>query len=192
MNMPKNQVFPRKGGAGLERRRYADAMPSYRPMPLHLATERLTLRPWALSDADALRALHTERGNGTPTIERTRELITTLIAKTEQTGISLPPIRLRDTDDLIGYCGLIIGRSTLEEPELAYELFRHAHSHGYATEAAHAICTAATTTDRTRLWSTVRTWNAPSFRVLEKLGFTRDHLSTDEGGEIVWLTRALP
>ncbi|WUS95363.1 hypothetical protein OHA46_01170 [Streptomyces sp. NBC_00708] len=40
--------------------------------------------------------------------------------------------------------------------------------------------------------STVATWNAPSLRVLEKLDFVRDHLSAEENGEVVWLTRELP
>src|SRR5450631_4135419 len=31
-----------------------------------------------------------------------------------------------------------------------------------------------------RLWSTVRAWNAPSSRVPEKLGFERDHVSTQD------------
>jgi len=87
----------------------------------------------------------------------------------------------------------IIGRSTIDEPEIAYELFKHAHGHGYATEAARAVIDAAIATGRTRLWSTVRDWNTPSFRVLEKLGFERDHTTTeDERGELVWLTRKLP
>ena len=50
---------------------------------------------------------------------------------------------------------------------------------------------AAVGTGRTRLWSTVRIGNLPSFRVLEKLGFQSDHVSDDDRGELVWLTRAL-
>jgi RimJ/RimL family protein N-acetyltransferase len=39
----------------------------------------------------------------------------------------------------------------------------------------------------------VGAWNTPSLRVLEKLGFERDHVAPDVGkGEVVWLTRALP
>ncbi|WP_308455425.1 MULTISPECIES: GNAT family N-acetyltransferase [unclassified Streptomyces] len=57
---------------------------------------------------------------------------------------------------------------------------------------AKAVVDAATATGRTRLWATVRTWNAASFRVLEKLGFARHHVTTDDRGELVWLTRALP
>jgi hypothetical protein len=47
----------------------------YKPMPFHLETKRLRLQPWAEADADELRVLHTERGNGTPTAEHTRALI---------------------------------------------------------------------------------------------------------------------
>lgn len=66
------------------------------------------------------------------------------------------------------------------------------HGQGYATEAASAVLDAAIATGRKRLWSTVRPWNVPSFRVLDKLGFERDHVSTDDRGELVWLTRSLP
>jgi RimJ/RimL family protein N-acetyltransferase len=104
----------------------------------------------------------------------------------------LLPVRRRDEGDFIGYCGLIVGRSTLEQPEIAYELLQRAHGRGYATEAAGAVLGAAIATGRKQLWATAGTWNTPSFRVLEKLGFERDHVSADDGGEFVWLTRSLP
>ncbi|MFB8272527.1 GNAT family N-acetyltransferase [Streptomyces sp. NPDC055955] len=167
-------------------------MPTYEPMSFHLETERLLLRPWAESDAAELRALHSERGNGTPTAEYTRALIEQQLTGAATTGIALLPVQRRDEGDFIGYCGLIVGRSTVEEPEIAYELFQRAHGRGYATEAAGAVLDAATATGRKRLWSTVRAWNTPSLRVLEKLGFEREHVSTDDSGEVVWLTRSLP
>ncbi|MDX2645554.1 GNAT family N-acetyltransferase [Streptomyces sp. NPDC001902] len=167
-------------------------MSTYETMSFHLETERLILRPWAESDAAEFSALLSERGNGTPTVERIRTAIAELLAATESTGIALLPIQRRDEGDFIGYCGLIIGRSTLDEPEIAYELFQRAHGHGYATEAARAVLDAAIATGRKRLWSTVGTWNTPSLRVLEKLGFERDHVSTEDNGEVVWLTRSLP
>src|ERR1700691_1111774 len=68
-------------------------MPAYKPMPLHLETGRLRLRPWTESDADELRVLHSERGNGTPTVERAREIIAKQLAATAATGIALLPIR---------------------------------------------------------------------------------------------------
>ncbi|MGW1129342.1 GNAT family N-acetyltransferase [Streptomyces sp. NPDC002526] len=167
-------------------------MPTYTTMPYHLETERLILRPWAESDAAEFSELLSERGAENYTVERARNGIAGLLAGTEETGIALLPIQRREEGDFIGYCGLIIGRSTLEEPEIAYELFRRAHNRGYATEAARAVLGAAAATGRRRLWSTVATWNEPSLRVLEKLDFVRDHLSTEENGEVVWLTRELP
>ncbi|MFG3407395.1 GNAT family N-acetyltransferase [Streptomyces sp. NPDC048142] len=167
-------------------------MSTYQTMPFHLETERLILRPWAESDAADLCALLSERGNGTPPVVRIRTSIAELLAATETTGIALLPIQRRDEGDFIGYCGLIIGRTTVEEPEIAYELFQHAHGRGYATEAAGAVLEAAVATGRKRLWSTVGAWNAPSLRVLEKLGFERDHVTTEDNGEVVWLTRSLP
>jgi RimJ/RimL family protein N-acetyltransferase len=73
----------------------------------------------------------------------------------------------------IGYCGLIVGRATQEEPEIAFELFLRVHGLGFATEAGRAVVAAAAATGRSRLWSTVRAWNQLSLRVLEKLGFVR-------------------
>jgi RimJ/RimL family protein N-acetyltransferase len=161
-------------------------------MSLHLETARLTMQPWLKSDAEHLRALHAERGTGTPTIEHVQAIIAKQLAATATTGIALLPIRRREEEDFIGYCGLTIGRATLDEPEIAYELFRHSHGRGYATEAAGAVLDAAAATGRKRLWSTVGSWNTPSLRVLEKLGFERDHISTEDSGEVVWLTRVLP
>ncbi|WP_406864680.1 GNAT family N-acetyltransferase [Streptomyces sp. HUAS MG47] len=167
-------------------------MATYEAMSFHLETERLILRPWAESDAAEFSALLSERGKGTPPVERIRKSIGELLAATEDTGIALLPIQRRDEGDFIGYCGLIIGRTTLEEPEIAYELFQRVHGNGYATEAARAVLEAAAATGRKRLWSTVATWNTASLRVLEKLGFERDHVSTEESGEVAWLTRNLP
>ncbi|MFC9616160.1 GNAT family N-acetyltransferase [Streptomyces sp. NPDC056938] len=167
-------------------------MSTYETMSFHLETERLILRPWAESDAAELRALHSERGNGTPTVEYTRTLIAKQLTAAATTGIALLFIQRRDEGNVIGYCGLIIGRSTVEEPEIAYALFQRAHGRGYATEAAGAVLDAAMSTGRKRLWSTVGTWNTLSLRVLEKLGFERDDDSADDSGEVVWLTRSLP
>ncbi|MEW2495222.1 GNAT family N-acetyltransferase [Streptomyces nodosus] len=168
-------------------------MATYETMSFHLETERLILRPWAESDAAEFRALLSERGDGTPTVEHVQGAIGRLLTATESTGIALLPIQRRDEGDFIGYCGLIIGRSTVEEPEIAYELFQRVHGRGYATEAAGAVLDAAVATGRKRLWSTVGAWNTPSLRVLEKLGFERDHVSMDDTtGEVVWLTRSLP
>jgi RimJ/RimL family protein N-acetyltransferase len=168
-------------------------MADYQPMAFNLSTERLLLRPWAETDVDEYRALATERGNGVPSVETIQERIATQLAATAQTGIALLPICRRLEGDFVGYCGLIVGRSSLDEPEIAYELIQRARGRGYATEAGRAVLDAAIATGRTRLWSTVGSWNTSSVHVLEKLGFERDHVTRkDNGDELVWLTRALP
>jgi RimJ/RimL family protein N-acetyltransferase len=164
----------------------------FKPMAFQLKTERLDLNMWQESDADWLRKLIGERGVDMPTLDATRSRIIKMRKKAAENGISLLTIRRRNEGDFIGYCGLIIGRSTLDEPEIAYELFRSAHGKGYATEAASTVLDAAIATGRHRLWSTVGAWNVASFRVLEKIGFKRYHSTwEDEKGEIVWNVRDL-
>ncbi len=108
-------------------------------------------------------------------------------------GLALLPIELRDSGEFIGYCGLIVGQGSYDEPELAYELAQRAHGHGYATEAARAVVAAAARTGRRRLWATVREWNTPSFRVLEKLDFYHSGRVTPDPvrGDSIWMTRVL-
>jgi len=161
-------------------------------MPLELDTERLELRLWRESDATWYRELVPERGVDRPTREAAHAKVVELRANAFDTGIALLTIRRKDEGDHIGYCGLVVGRSNLDEPEIAYELLREAHGRGYATEAATAVLGAAISTGRRRLWSTVRAWNAASFRVLEKIGFQRHHSTWDDDGEIVWNVRDLP
>jgi RimJ/RimL family protein N-acetyltransferase len=98
-------------------------------------------------------------------------------------------IRQRSEERPIGYCGLIIGRGTFDEPEIAYEILPDFRGHGYATEAAGAVIEAAFATGRRRLWATVGSGNEPSLRVLVKHGFDIHHRSINERGDVVWLTR---
>ena len=162
-------------------------------------TARLRLRPWRISDAPVVRELWTERdprsvnvigADGRPTVEDQRVRIEEQLAESVRTGIELLAIEDKDVGEFIGYCGLIVGHATLEEPEIAYELLRRVQGNGYATEAAAAILSAARDTGRTRLWATVREWNVASFRVLTKIGFVdggRRDLDPVRG-DSVWMT----
>ena len=149
------------------------------------------MRPWSLADVGDYRALVAERGGPMPTEIDIRDRIATQLAATSRTGLALLPLRRLVEGDFIGYCGLLVGRASVEEPEIGFELFRRVHNQGYATEAARAVLDAAIASGRSRLWSTVRTWNAPSLRVLDKVGFACDHTSVDDAGELVWLARSL-
>jgi RimJ/RimL family protein N-acetyltransferase len=164
---------------------------NFEPMEFEMETDRLSLSMWRESDASWYRELVAERGRDMPTLSAARDDVIILRDRALESGIALLTIRRRDEGDYIGYCGLIIGRSSLEEPEIAYELFRRVHGNGYATEAASVVLDGAIATGRSRLWSTVGSWNVASFRVLEKIGFKRDHSTWDERGEIVWSVRDL-
>jgi RimJ/RimL family protein N-acetyltransferase len=162
-------------------------------MAFALETERLTLRLRTREDAAwNLELLAEHDGPATLTLEEAQQRLADENQTARVDGIGLLTIRRRIDPDAIGYCGLIVGRSTFDEPEIAYELLRPFRGHGYATEAAAAVATAAFSTGRQRLWATVRSWNAPSFRVLEKVGFRRDHTATDDRGELVYMVRDTP
>ena len=160
-------------------------------MSLAIETERLTLRLRDERDAAWYRELLVERGEDAPTLEDATTRLARFRDLTIEIGIGALAICRRAEGDAIGYCALIVGRCSLDEPEIAYELLRRFHRHGYATEAARALVTAAAATGRRRLWSTVRPWNTASLRVLEKIGFRTDHIATDERGEVVYLVRDL-
>jgi RimJ/RimL family protein N-acetyltransferase len=159
----------------------------FAPMPRRIETERLVLTPEEEQDAEWFTELLNTRGTGTFTTEEARQRIAAMTATIEAIGIGALVLRTRLDGDAIGYCAIIIGRGSLEEPEIAYELLPRAHNKGYATEASRALLNAAFATGRSRIWATVRAWNGPSFRVLEKLGFHRDHSTTDDEGELIWL-----
>ena len=166
-------------------------------MATELVTRRLVIAPWRDEDLDDYAAMVGERARhvaAAPQAEPGRDELRARIHRQQtavaDSGIGLLTVRVDGA--FAGYCGLTVGRSSLDEPELAYELLRAYHGKGYATEAAHAIVDAAADTGRTRLWATVRPWNQPSLRVLDKLAFDRTpKVTTDDSGDVLWLTRTL-
>jgi RimJ/RimL family protein N-acetyltransferase len=162
-------------------------------MAFSLETERLSLRLRVREDAVwNLELLGEHEGGTTRTLAEAEQRLVDQNAQARETGIGFLAITRRVEGDVIGYCGLLVGRASFDEPEIAYELLRRYHGHGYATEAARAVLDAAFATGRQRIWSTVRAWNGPSLRVLEKIGFRRDHTVIDDLGEIVYLVCDAP
>src|SRR6476646_419930 len=104
----------------------------WQPMPLAIETERLTLRIRDERDAAWYRELIGERGEELPTLEESRARLARTRDLTIETGIGALAIDRRAEGDTIGYCALIVGRASLDEPEVAYELLRRFHGHGYA------------------------------------------------------------
>ena len=147
--------------------------------PRRLETRRLVLRPWRVAEAGRLRELWTERdprvpphrridADGHPTVADLAEDIRTGAVG----GRGLLAIERRAEADVVGYAGLVAtDRGGPGEPELAFELLRSAQGQGYATEAGRAVLEWARSAGVTRVWATVWEWNAPSRRVLARLGF---------------------
>ncbi len=103
--------------------RYRESM-TWKPMALDLETERLTLRLRDERDAAWYRVLVAERGEETPTLEEATERLARFRNLTIETGIGALAIRRRVEDDVNGYCALVVGRCSLDEPEIACELLR--------------------------------------------------------------------
>ena len=159
----------------------------YSPMPLRLETERLVLTPEEPSDAEWFAELLNTRETGVFTVANAVQRIDAMTEMITTTGIGALVLRKRPEGEALGYTALVVGRCSLDEPELAYELLPRWHRHGYATEAAHALLDAAFDTGRRRIWATIGSWNAPSLRVAEKLGFRLDHCTTEADREVAWM-----
>ncbi|MDH6197931.1 RimJ/RimL family protein N-acetyltransferase [Mycobacterium frederiksbergense] len=163
----------------------------YAAMEPSILTERLCLQLRDECDAEWNHELLGEHEGGTTeSVQSVRRRLAEQRNRFRHSGIGLLTIRRRADDEPMGYCGLIVGRCSLDEPEIAYELLKRFHNQGYATEAAHAVMDAAFATGRNRIWSTVGAWNEPSLHVLDKLGFHRHHETIDDRGRpLVYLLR---
>ena len=110
-------------------------------------TERLTLRRLTMDDLDALAAIYADADvrkyfpEGVLTYEQTKEELEWIInVYYGQYGFGLWATLLKETNEVIGRCGLlpwtIDGR---EEVEVAYLLAKEHWGRGLGTEAARAI-----------------------------------------------------
>ena len=111
----------------------------YRPMAFAIETPRLSLRLRGPADAEWNLELLGERDGGTTqTLAEVQQRIAAQNVQAHENGFGFLAIQRREEADVIGYCGLLVGRASFDEPEIAYELLRRAHGHGYATEAGQA------------------------------------------------------
>jgi RimJ/RimL family protein N-acetyltransferase len=111
---------------------------SYGPMPIRIETDRLVLELRGPEDATwnlELRHESDHPASNRPLAEEA-EYLSEQRALAQVEGFGFLTIRRRIEGDPIGYVGLLVGRASFDEPELAYEFLRRAHGRGYATEAA--------------------------------------------------------
>jgi ribosomal-protein-alanine N-acetyltransferase len=96
-------------------------------------------------------------------------------------GFGLEIVTLNDSGTPIGICGLL-KRDSLPEPDLGFAFLPAYRSQGYAFEAASAARDFGR--DRLRLpalLAIVHPANTPSIRLLEKLGFVFERMTTMPG-----------
>jgi RimJ/RimL family protein N-acetyltransferase len=144
---------------------------------LVLETERLRLRRFRPDDVDAVFAIIGDdvamqyypkmfnRSDAVQWVERN-------LRRYRDDGYGLFAVTLKDTDDMIGDCGII--KQNVEGEllmEVGYHFRRDQWGHGYATEAARACMGLAFDAFGTeKVISLIRPENLPSRRVAERNG----------------------
>lgn len=143
-----------------------------------LKTERLLLRQLSTEDADFILELLNEPSfirnigdRGVRTIDNASSYILNgPVASYAKNGFGLYLVKLKETDESIGMCGLI-RRETLEDVDIGYAFLPRFWSKGYAVEAAQATKEYAKhVIGLNRIVAIVDPENGGSIRVLEKIG----------------------
>lgn len=153
-------------------------------------TERLTLRHFHIMDDESIYQVFGDPevmrfGDGVQTREWVDAWLLTCLERYYQTwGFGPYAVVEKDTQNLIGYCGLfyfpdINGRP---EIEIGYRLARAAWGQGYATEAAGVVRDVAFhTLGIKRLIAIIDPSNIASIRVAEKIGMRYENEVMLEG-----------
>jgi [ribosomal protein S5]-alanine N-acetyltransferase len=147
-------------------------------------TERLILRPFGSGDARFVLRLLNEPSfvenigdRGVRTLEQAeRYLADGPIASYARHGHGLWLVALKETREPIGMCGLL-KREQLADVDLGYAFLPEFWSSGYAHESARATLEWARSRGMQRIVAIVSPANAPSIRLLAKLGFAFEGLT---------------
>ena len=144
-----------------------------------LDTERLALRQLVPGDAPFILQLLNDPGwirhigdRGVRTVDAAAAYLEArMIAQYEKHGFGLWMVEGRAGGDAMGICGLV-KRDTLPVPDLGYAFMPAYRGQGYAYESALAVRDHATgALGIPRLLAITSPVNAPSARLLERLGF---------------------
>jgi ribosomal-protein-alanine N-acetyltransferase len=143
-----------------------------------LETERLLLRHLSIEDADFILELLNEPSfirnigdRGIRTLDGANSYILNgPVASYAKNGFGLYLVKLKETNESVGMCGLI-KRDTLEDVDIGYAFLPKFWSKGYAVEAAQAVKEyAREQIQLNRIVAIVDPQNQGSIRVLEKIG----------------------
>jgi len=144
-----------------------------------LETERLLLRQFSTEDAEFILELLNEPSfirnigdRGVRTIEGANSYILNgPVASYAKNGFGLYLVKLKETNESIGMCGLI-QRDALEDVDIGYAFLPRFWSKGYAVESALAVKEyAGNVIGLNHIVAITDPENEVSIRVLEKIGF---------------------
>jgi len=143
-----------------------------------LETERLLLRQFSTEDAEFILALLNDPSfirnigdKGARTIDDANSYILNgPVASYAKNGFGLYLVKLKETNESIGMCGLI-KRDTLEDVDIGYAFLPRFWSKGYAVESALAVKEyAKNVVGLNRIVAITDPENEGSIRILEKIG----------------------
>jgi ribosomal-protein-alanine N-acetyltransferase len=145
-----------------------------------LQTERLTLRPMAAADTDAMLAIFNDppvmASFGLTSFNRQQmeQWVQRNLKHQEEFGYGLFSVILKSSGLLIGDCGLEqIDIEGEKIAELGYDFHSNHWHRGYATEAATVVRDFGfKELNLTKIVSLIRVGNNPSKRVAERVGMT--------------------
>jgi [ribosomal protein S5]-alanine N-acetyltransferase len=157
-----------------------------------LTTPRLHLSPFNLTDADELHELfsdpltHTIGSGPFSSISQTQQWIRNRISTREEHGLCWYALRDRETNLLIGNCGMLNARTTYTEPEIGYMIRKTHQGHGFASEAAASVIDECRAAGIGRVWASIRPHNTPSRRIAERLGMRVERTDHDDRGPLIF------
>jgi RimJ/RimL family protein N-acetyltransferase len=171
-----------------------------------LLTARLRLDPLLPATIEALLAGDREKASEAQGVELTDEFVESLddfFLQVQLDRMTANPagggwcartmVRLED-QALVGHCGFHGPPEDVGRAEIGYTVLPSQRGAGFATEAAAALVHFAAERGAGTVFATVAPDNAPSLRVVEKLGFVRTGVQIDEidGEELVFELTARP
>ncbi|MER6916645.1 GNAT family N-acetyltransferase [Streptomyces sp. NPDC000594] len=141
-----------------------------------IETERLSLRPFRVEDAELFVSLHAdERVNhyvGAYSLDKAVDRLRMSQRQWAERGHGILAVHRKEDDAFIGRCGLTHWEN-FDETEIGWTLTADSWGRGYATEAARAVLDWAFTAVKTDYFTAmIHPGNTASVRVAERLGFT--------------------
>jgi ribosomal-protein-alanine N-acetyltransferase len=158
---------------------------------IKLETRRLIIEELEPDDAPFTLALLNDEAfiqnigdRGIRTVEQARQyLLEGAIASYLKNGFGMFAVRLRETGETLGMCGLV-KRPGLDNVDIGYGFLPAARGQGYALEATRRVLSWATQDLKIkRLVAIVSTGNMPSRSLLEKIGMQFESMIRLPGDE---------